>query len=128
MRRPRLCSDLGRSSLFTGISPKPSDGLEPSTPSLPWKVEGVTIGHEWSRSDTKSLQTDRSQCVQSWPLVYGRYGPSGRGVDALGRGRFGPQFEQARLHRARVAASSAAAMSLIRIIRCSGSVGDGSNP
>jgi hypothetical protein len=40
-----------------GTHAKPSDGLEPSTPSLPWKVEGGTSGHERSRTATKSLQT-----------------------------------------------------------------------
>ena len=38
------------------IHRKPSDGLEPSTPSLPWKGEGVTSVHVRSRSGTKCLQ------------------------------------------------------------------------
>ena len=33
----------------TGDRPKPSLGLEPRTPSLPWKVEGVTSVHGRSR-------------------------------------------------------------------------------
>jgi hypothetical protein len=36
---------------FAGLLCKPSDGLEPSTPSLPWKFGSVTRGH------TRSLAT-----------------------------------------------------------------------
>ena len=36
---------------FAGISFKPSDGLEPSTPSLPWRFRGVTRVH------ARSLET-----------------------------------------------------------------------
>jgi integrase len=43
-----------------GAFSEPSVGLEPTTPSLPWKVEGVTNVHERSRASTKSLQTARN--------------------------------------------------------------------
>ena len=33
-----------------------SDGLEPSTPSLPWKFEGVTPVHAQSLATTVSLE------------------------------------------------------------------------
>src|SRR5208282_2691162 len=35
---------------------KLSDGLEPSTPSLPWKFEGISRVHRRSPKGTKSLQ------------------------------------------------------------------------
>ena len=62
---------------------KPSVGLEPTTPSLPWKGQGFTSVHGRSRTGTKSLQTAAIWSVRPWRPKYGRCGSSGRGVDAL---------------------------------------------
>jgi hypothetical protein len=42
--------------LFAGTLPKPSDGLEPSTPSLPWKFGSVTRVDARSRGTQFRLQ------------------------------------------------------------------------
>ena len=65
------------------LQAEPSDGLEPSTPSSPWKVEGVTSVHGRSRMVTKSLQSAAIRGVQARRPESGRSGSSGRGVDAL---------------------------------------------
>jgi hypothetical protein len=41
---------------------KPSDGLEPSTPSLPWRFPGVTRGHARSLATRIVLQTTLFEC------------------------------------------------------------------
>ena len=65
------------------IRPKPSVGLEPTTPSLPWKGTGFTGVHGRSQMGTKSLQTAAIRSVRLWRPKYGRSGSSGRIVDAL---------------------------------------------
>jgi hypothetical protein len=40
---------------------KPSDGLEPSTPSLPWRFRGVTRVHAGSSAARFCLQIDSVQ-------------------------------------------------------------------
>jgi hypothetical protein len=48
-----------------GFYAKPSDGLEPSTPSLPWRFRGGIGVHGRSLAITFFLQIDRSRCVWS---------------------------------------------------------------
>ena len=65
---PRSLSAAGagnRTSQLQGFSLKPSDGLEPSTPSLPWRFRGGTGGHGRASAVTFSLQSDRSRRVLS---------------------------------------------------------------
>ena len=49
---------------FPGIL-EPSDGLEPSIPSLPWKFRGGTVVHARSRASTFRLQIEALGCVSS---------------------------------------------------------------
>jgi hypothetical protein len=42
---PRVVRPGDKKCQFAGLSYKPSDGLEPSTPSLPWKFGRVTRVH-----------------------------------------------------------------------------------
>jgi MFS family permease len=62
---------------------KPSVGLEPTTPSLPWKGTGSTSVHERSHTGTKSLQSPTMWGVRPWCPICARSRSSGRGVDAL---------------------------------------------
>jgi hypothetical protein len=63
-RVPQMCPECVRAfngqtttkCRFAGTLPKPSDGLEPSTPSLPWKFESVTRVHAWSFATQFLLQ------------------------------------------------------------------------
>jgi hypothetical protein len=48
---------------FAGLFLEPSDGLEPSTPSLPWRSKGSTGVHGWTSPSTIFLQIDASRCV-----------------------------------------------------------------
>jgi hypothetical protein len=48
---------------FAGAFVKPSDGLEPSTPSLPWKFGGGTGVHDRVFTGTFVLQVWPSECV-----------------------------------------------------------------
>ncbi len=82
----RLCQDSrARSKKLTtrAASGEPSVGLEPTTPSLPWKGKGFTGVHGRSRTGTKSLQKAAIRSVRLWRPKCGRCGSSGRGVDAL---------------------------------------------
>jgi hypothetical protein len=57
---------------FAGILRKPSDGLEPSTPSLPWRFRGGTRGHGRAFAATFLLQIGQSGRVadaRAWSLV-----------------------------------------------------------
>jgi hypothetical protein len=65
------------------LQAKPSVGLEPTTPSLPWKGERFTGVHGRSRPATESLQIAINRSVRPWWSKYDRCGSSGRGVDAL---------------------------------------------
>jgi hypothetical protein len=49
---------------FAGIL-EPSDGLEPSTPSLPWRFRGGTGGHRRALATTFFLQIESSRRVAS---------------------------------------------------------------
>ena len=60
------------------IAGKPSVGLEPTTPSLPWKGEGVTSVHGRPRSGTKCLQINLKWSVRLWWAKCGRSGTGGR--------------------------------------------------
>ena len=63
-RVPQMCPECVRvfsgqtttKCRFTGTLCKPSDGLEPSTPSLPWRFIGVTRVHMRSRATPFFLQ------------------------------------------------------------------------
>jgi hypothetical protein len=55
---PRCTSLDNRNPAFAG-SLKPSDGLEPSTPSLPWRISGVTRVHVRSLATQLYLQIAR---------------------------------------------------------------------
>ena len=48
---------------FAGTLGKPSDGLEPSTPSLPWRSMGGTRVHARALAATFLLQIGSSSCV-----------------------------------------------------------------
>jgi hypothetical protein len=48
---------------FAGLLCKPSDGLEPSTPSLPWRFPGDTRVHGWAPAATFYPQIGPSRCV-----------------------------------------------------------------
>jgi hypothetical protein len=50
-------------SPFAGLLWKPSDGLEPSTPSLPWRFPGGTGGHRRALASTFPLQIRPSRRV-----------------------------------------------------------------
>jgi hypothetical protein len=60
---PRVARSDDKKCLFAGISSKPSDGLEPSTPSLPWRFGGGTGGHGRASAITFFLQMDASRYV-----------------------------------------------------------------
>ena len=67
------------SAPFAGFFSKPSDGLEPSTPSLPWRFRGGNRVHARSLAATFVLQIRRWQCVASartCPLVLSLLYPS----------------------------------------------------
>ena len=53
-----------RNPAFTGLLRKPSDGLEPSTPSLPWRFRGVTRVHPRSLPTHFSLQIKPSETLR----------------------------------------------------------------
>jgi hypothetical protein len=62
-----------------GTFAKPSDGLEPSTPSLPWRFRGGTGGHRRALAITFLLQIVPSRRVsraRACPLVRGLMYPS----------------------------------------------------
>jgi hypothetical protein len=64
---------------FAGLLSKPSDGLEPSTPSLPWRFRGGTGGHRRALAITFLLQIVPSRRVsraRACPLVRGLMYPS----------------------------------------------------
>jgi len=65
------------------LQAEPSVGLEPTTPSLPWKGRGVTSVHGRSQTGTKSLQIPTMWDVRPWCPICARSRSSGRGVDAL---------------------------------------------
>jgi hypothetical protein len=48
---------------FAGLLVKTSDGLEPSTPSIPWRFWGGTGWHGRASADTFVLQIRPSRCV-----------------------------------------------------------------
>jgi hypothetical protein len=53
----RGATDRGSESpACAGLLQEPSDGLEPSTPSLPWRFRGVTCGHARSLATQFFLQ------------------------------------------------------------------------
>jgi hypothetical protein len=54
---------------FAGTLFKPSDGLEPSTPSLPWRFWGGTGGHGRALAITFLLQIGRLNVCRSCPHV-----------------------------------------------------------
>src|SRR5437879_3212948 len=60
---PRAARADDTKCLFAGISCKPSDGLEPSTPSLPWRFWVGISGHGSASAGTFSLQIGKSLCV-----------------------------------------------------------------
>jgi hypothetical protein len=47
-----------------GAFAEPSDGLEPSTPSLPWRFQGVTRVHMRSSATPSLLQIGLLQAVE----------------------------------------------------------------
>jgi hypothetical protein len=47
--------------VFCGTFEKPSDGLEPSTPSLPWRPRGVTRVHARSLATQFFLQVEANE-------------------------------------------------------------------
>jgi hypothetical protein len=49
---------------FAGLLSKPSDGLEPSTPSLPWRFRGGTGGHRRALATHFLLQIPLLQAVE----------------------------------------------------------------
>src|SRR5258705_12898836 len=52
--------DLNTRAPTCGAFAEPSDGLEPSTPSLPWRFRDVTYVHGRARSAIFSLQIEHS--------------------------------------------------------------------
>ena len=64
-----------------GAFAEPSVGLEPTTPSLPWKVLGFTSVHGRSRAGTKSLQTAAIRTVRLRRPKNGRDETGGRKMD-----------------------------------------------
>ena len=83
---PDRCSSQGdppsqtKTPLLRGFS-EPSVGLEPTTPSLPWKVLGFTSVHGRSRAGTKSLQTAAIRTVRLRRPKNGRDETGGRKMD-----------------------------------------------
>jgi hypothetical protein len=63
------------------LQAKPSVGLEPTTPSLPWKDGGVSGVHRCSPAGTKCLQIARSRSERSRRPKTGRGETGGRNVD-----------------------------------------------
>jgi hypothetical protein len=71
-RVPQMCPECvrmfnGRTTTkcrFAGTLRKPSDGLEPSTPSLPWRFRGVTRVHARSFATRFLLQIGLLQVVE----------------------------------------------------------------
>ncbi len=63
------------------LQEKPSVGLEPTTPSLPWKVQGFTSVHGCSLAGTNCLQIARSMSERPRRPEYGRGETGGRNVD-----------------------------------------------
>ena len=54
-----------RNPAFARLLSKPSDGLEPETPSLPWRFSGGTGVHNWAFTITFFLQIGTSRCALS---------------------------------------------------------------
>jgi hypothetical protein len=77
--RARRLQSRQRKTPLAGISRKPSDGLEPSTPSLPWRFRGGNGGHGRARVVTFFLQIEpwrRVVSVRECPRVLGLMYPS----------------------------------------------------
>jgi hypothetical protein len=66
-----------------GNPKEPSDGLEPSTPSLPWKFRGITGVHGRRAEATKDLLLIGFDGVRPLRRNSGRSEPDGREMDAL---------------------------------------------
>jgi len=75
-------------SRFAGLFCKPSDGLEPSTPSLPFRFRGGKRGHAWTFTATKAPQTGRIRrrdLTRAWTrVVVLMFAPRSQGM-RLGR-------------------------------------------
>ena len=74
--RETLAPRLGRQQKdpFAGFLTKPSDGLEPSTPSLPFRFRGGKGGHERVTATTKAPQTGRIRrryIAREWTRMVG---------------------------------------------------------
>jgi hypothetical protein len=92
-RQSRILAGLGRAadprraarrravSCLAGNSREPSFELEPTTPSLPWKVHGVTGVHGRPRTGTKSLQIPAKRSVRPSRPKNGRGETGGRKMD-----------------------------------------------
>jgi hypothetical protein len=75
-RRAKAGNTIGP---FAGLLSKPSDGLEPSTHSLPWRFWGDTGGHGRALTTTFHLQIVASRCVwraRMYPRVHRLLYPS----------------------------------------------------
>jgi hypothetical protein len=72
--RRDLLARIFKNNRYAGNSLKPSVGLEPTTPSLPWTGRGFTSVHRCPQTGTKSLQ-NAEYCV------YARCARSTAGVD-----------------------------------------------
>jgi hypothetical protein len=64
-KRPDFAAGGNTTLRFAGLFVKPSDGLEPSTPSLPWKFRRGTGGHARAFANTFVLQIGQSAYVCS---------------------------------------------------------------
>jgi hypothetical protein len=82
--RARLARAL--SAKTCELQAKPSVGLEPTTPSLPWKVQGFTSVHGRSPTGTNCLQTAAIRSARQWSAKPARVRTSGRKTD----GKLGP--------------------------------------
>jgi hypothetical protein len=78
---PRTSTPETNNWLWAAKNGEPSVGLEPTTPSLPWKDGGVSGVHRCSPAGTKCLQIARSRSERSRRPKTGRGETGGRNVD-----------------------------------------------
>jgi hypothetical protein len=63
------CSEATERPLLRAFRLKPSAGLEPSTPSLPWRLSQLTTADGCSWFPKKLLHTRRKSVSAGWPSV-----------------------------------------------------------
>jgi hypothetical protein len=71
-RVPDWATKIAKMRPFCRVFLKPSSGLEPETPSLPWRFRGGTRVHGRASAATFLLQIELSGCVadvRAWSFV-----------------------------------------------------------